>query len=209
MVAQVITQLLNDHQIWSGSQKKHSDIHTLSTGHAALDHYLSGDGWPLGALIECRAENTGMGELQLFLPVMQRLCLHHEKAMFWVNPPHLPYPPAMVNAGLEPKHFYVVRSADREDYLWTLDQLLRCPAVGLVMGWSNTLGGTAARRLQLAAEGARNLALIMTRESIGTSPAPLRLSLAPDEGRLAVTIKRQRGGAGARVELPLSFEEQL
>ncbi len=209
MSIQSISQLLADHRIWSASQKKQTGVAALSSGYESLDHCLNGGGWPLGTLIECQSEHTGIGELQVFLPAMRNLCNRQDKAIFWVDPPHLPYPPAMINAGLVPQQFYRVQSHEREERLWALEQLLRCPAVGLVMGWSDTLDNTAARRLQLAAEAGKTLGVIMTRYSTPSAPPPLRLSLAPENGQLQVRIRRQRGGQGAVTALSFPLQVPL
>lgn len=200
-------QLEQDPRLWRASQQKTAHSPGIPSGFEALDQLLASSGWPLGALIECHCPLNGIGELQLFAHAM-RQCTHNGAALFWVDPPHAPYPPALEGLGLALAHCFMVRTASRADHLWTLEQLLGSSASGMVMGWSRRRDPASLRRLQLALEDNQVLGVMITPEEGArqASPAPLRLGISPvpGENRLQVTLQRQRGGqAGTRIlELP-------
>ena len=104
----------------------------------------------------------------------------------------------------------------RSDFLWALDQALRCPAVAAVLAWPEELDGRTFRRLQLAAEQGGGLGLFVRPERARHEPswAEVRLvveplpATAPDAPRrLKVELLRCRGGpSGASVEVELDDE---
>jgi hypothetical protein len=72
------------------------------------------------------------------------------------------YPPAAAALGIDLKRLIVIRPKSREDGWWSLDQALRCSAVGAV--WSSLpeeMDDRLARRLQLAAEAGGTLGLFI------------------------------------------------
>lgn len=196
------TQLEQDPRLWRASQQKATHTRGIASGFDALDQLLATSGWPRGTLIECHCPLSGIGELQLFAGAM-RHCSDCGEALFWVDPPHAPYPPALEGLGLPPEHCFLVRTGNRPDHLWALEQLLNSSAVGMVMGWSYRRDPASLRRLQLAVEDSQTLGVLVTpAENAGqASPAPLRLAIepVPGENRLRITLLRQRGGqAGSR-----------
>ncbi|XOZ33937.1 translesion DNA synthesis-associated protein ImuA [Halomonadaceae bacterium KBTZ08] len=207
------TQLEQDPRLWRASQHKAAHSRGVPSGFEALDQLLASSGWPLGALIECHCPFNGIGELQLFAHAM-RQCTDNGAALFWVDPPHAPYPPGLEGLGLALAHCFMVRTASRADHLWTLEQLLGSSASGMVMGWSRRRDPAALRRLQLALEDSQVLGVMLIPEAGAgqASPAPLRLSVepVPGENRLQVTLQRQRGGqAGTRtLQLPAITHHQ-
>jgi len=104
------------------------------------------------------------------------------------------------------EHFFLIRTNDDEDRIWTLEQLLKCPAAGLVMGWSPSFTPAHLRRLQLAAEGGDTMGVVVITSGPvhSASPAPVRLALTPalTQG-LRIDIQRQRGGQAGRLSLAL------
>jgi hypothetical protein len=121
-----------------------------------------------------------------------------------VDPPFIPYAPALAAAGMELSRLAVVQAG--EAAAWAAEQGLRSGACSSVLAWGGRWETAALRRLQLAAETGAALALLFrgreaTREH---SPAALRLALEPAPSGIAVTLLKQRGGrAGATLELPL------
>ena len=206
-------QLEQDPRLWRASQQKAAHIQGIASGFEALDRLLAASGWPQGALIECHCPLNGIGELQLFAHAM-RQCTHNGEALFWVDPPHTPYPPAMEGLELPTEHCFMVRTDSHSDHLWALEQLLGNNASGMVLGWSRRRDPASLRRLQLALEESRTLGVIVTpaQDAGQASPAPLRVSIdpIPGENRLQVTLLRQRGGqAGTRtLQLPSIISHQ-
>ncbi len=69
-----------------------------------------------------------------------------------IEPPAPYYPPALEHLGLPLERVIGLRPSNYADLLWSLDQALRCPAVGCVIAHIDRLDDRAARRLQLATE---------------------------------------------------------
>src|SRR5687768_1130490 len=92
------SQLLrNLPEVWSG--REIARVNARSTGFQKLDSLLPGEGWPLGALTELVPAVEGIGEVALVLPALRSLCCENRQIVF-VHPPHIPYAPALLRAGL-------------------------------------------------------------------------------------------------------------
>lgn len=203
---ELLSALKQSARIWQGHQPAHTRQPAESTGYQALDNQLGGLGWPRGALSECLLDTPGIGELHLLLPLMQRLT-HSGKTVFWLNPPHIPYAPALVREGIDLDQIIVIHTQNSSDFLWTLENCLRSPVTGLVMAWPGTLALRDVRRLQLAAEAGSNVCVLFRERchAAQNSPAALRLELQPAANQcLQVQILKRRGSwPGQRCELPL------
>lgn len=177
----------------------------LPTGHATLDRILPGGGWPRQGLIEILGDRSGAGELQLLLPALASLCRPGVRGgwVAWVSPPQRPYAPALAAAGLDVGRMLVVQAPGATE--WAMDQALRSEACSAVLGWSVARDAAALRRLQLAAEQSRSLAVLFRplRAGLEPSPAVLRLALLGngEAGDLQVRIVKSRGGRPATVTL--------
>jgi hypothetical protein len=97
-----------------------------------------------------------------------------------------------------------------DDVRWSAEQLLREGQAGAVLVWTSTQDEHALRRLQLAAETGKALALAYRPlKSLGQpSPAAIRVALHP--GRMGdvdhgtrVDLVKARGGRPGSVTLPL------
>jgi cell division inhibitor SulA/protein ImuA len=202
-----VAELLRHPALWRGGDGGAPE--TVPTGFHALDARLPGGGWPLATLIELLVPAAGVGEIRLLLPALKRLAMAQDAAprwVAWLAPPHLPYAPALADAGLDPARMLVVRPRAGSDRLWAMEQALRSGACAAVLGWAGTADGTALRRLKLAAEEGRTPAFLLRSAAHRAegSPAALRLALAVRDFGLDVEILKSRGGAPARVErLPI------
>ncbi len=198
-----VAELLRHPALWRGGDAGAPD--TVPTGFRALDARLPGGGWPLATLIELLVPAAGVGEIRLLLPALKRLAMTESAVprwIAWLAPPHLPYAPALADAGLDPARMLVVRPRAGSDRLWAMEQALRSGACAAVLGWAGAADGTALRRLKLAAEEGGTPAFLLrpaTHRGDG-SPAALRLALAVQGFGLDVEILKSRGGAPARVE---------
>lgn len=205
----------------------------LPTGYAALDRCLPGAGWPRQGLIEILSEQRGIGELRLLLPALAALCRDEGAAdeaypplrpsgtschagsaampphdqgsggwIAWVSPPYRPYAPSLAAWGIDVGRMLVVKGAGATE--WAMDQALRSESCSAVLGWANPRDPHALRRLQLAAEASRSLAVLYRPLQAGLTPSPavLRLALLGSgaEG-LQVRIVKSRGGRPATVNL--------
>lgn len=193
--------LLNRPDLWAGSRAP--AIATEATGLPQLDRELPGGGWPRGALTEIIVEHSGLGELRLLLPALVRLSQAGKRAAF-VAPPHLPYAPALARAGVALAQVCVVEPTEVADALWATEQLLRCPAAGLVAAWIPTSEERAQRRLQLAAESTGAVGIVFRALQALKQPsiAALRLRLTPSrEGALLEVLKARGGRTGQTIRV--------
>ncbi len=181
-----------------GSQPPARDGAHLASGHAPLDAILPGGGWPLGALVEVVPLEYGIGELRLLLPVMARMLATGRGALL-VDPPFIPYAPALLQHGLDLSRLLVVHPADSAQALWAMEQSLRNGACGAVLAWGDHDDGKVLRRLQLAAETGQALGVLYrSRMPAEHSPCAVRLSLEPEGGAMRLRVLKARGGMPGR-----------
>ena len=186
--------VLQNPAIWRGGDCAPEPA-AVPTGFAALDTALPGRGWPAAALTEILLEREGIGEIRLTLPALARL-QRQRRDVVWIAPPHHPYAPALATTGLDLARLYIVRCATPQDALWAYEQALRAPECGAAFAWLAIADPRPLRRLAVAAREARTFGVLWRRpgQHAHAIAAPLRLSLAPHEGRLAVRVLKRRGG---------------
>lgn len=216
--------------LWRGHATPQAAPAGLPTGFTALDAALCGHGWPRGGLSEVLTAHQGAG-LALLLPLLAALS-KEPRWLLWVDPPHLPFAPALAARGLDLGRLLIVHAG--ADAAWAAEQGLRSGTCAAVLTWTGPgaagtargfaqrrpertgrdsadtgrTGGwspTALRRLQLAAaETDTPLLLLRPPAAAGeTSPATLRLSVSARADGLDVTLLKQRGGRpGQRLRLP-------
>ncbi len=196
--------LLQRVDIWRGGEHSLRDrtaaaARAAASGHPALDAQLPGGGWPLGALTELLLQQHGIGELQLLLPALAALS-HEDRWLIWVNPPHLPYAPALTQSGIDLSRLLLVRHDNTAQQLWAIEQSLRSGTCGAVLGWLGEPDNCTLRRLQLAAETGHAMGLLFRPGTAAgqSSPAALRLQLEPSADGLLVHILKRRGGWSSR-----------
>jgi hypothetical protein len=190
--------------VWRGGELENAVHPTMPTGHAALDRELPGGGWPTGTLSEVLHDGVGIGEVS-FLSGALAKASEGDRMIAWVNPPHLPYAPAIAQSGIALESCLVVRPANREDALWAAEQALRSGACGAVLFWLSAAASdrprrgsdeyACLRRLQMAAEAGRAMAVFFragVAEKLST-PAHLRVVLTREAGELKLRIPKRRG----------------
>ena len=187
--------------VWRGGDLEHSSHPSIATGHARLDAELPGRGWPTGTLSEVLHDGEGIGEIT-FLAAALACATEGARLVAWVNPPYLPYAPALAQAGIPLERCLVVKPANRDDALWSAEQALKSGACGAVLLWLGEEGGARRhdeyawlRRLQMAAASGRAMAIHFrstAAEGLST-PAHLRVVLSRERGALQVRIPKRRG----------------
>ena len=207
-------ELLRHPHLWRAREAQASaEVRGLPSGHAALDRCLPGGGWPRQGLIEILTDRYGIGELSLLVPALATLCRQtaaiagsHDESLdgwlAWISPPYQPYAPALAAGGIDVGRVLVVRA---EPALWAMEQALRSGACSAVLSWAASCELRALRRLQLAAEQSRCLAVLFRRagDANVASPAVLRIGLQSGyQGALEIEILKSRGAPPARVTLP-------
>jgi hypothetical protein len=191
----VLTQLPG---VWRGGELEHVVHPIVGTGHAALDRELPGGGWPMGTLSEVLHDGVGIGEVSLLAGALARAA-EGDRLIAWINAPHLPYAPALAQSGLPLDRCLVVRPRNREDALWSAEQAMKSGACGAVLLWLDnraTSGDYAwLRRLQMAAEAGRSMAVFFrsTAAESMSSPAHLRVVVAKRDGMITLRIPKRRG----------------
>jgi len=177
-------------------------------------------GWNLGTLTELLIAQDGIGEFSLLLPALRKITTNKQWAAL-INPPYVPYAPALATAGLNLDHLLVVDTKDDADTLWSAEQLLRSGTFQVVIFWINNTRSSPKkryadnsnrfRRLQLAAEqaGAWAVAYRSIDDAKQHSSAALRICLQavcfpdspsdPTENGLQLDLIKVRGGNTGRV----------
>lgn len=184
--------LCNQTGIWRGLRAASPDWATLETGLPELDELLPGGGWPLGALLEIQSPCMGLGELRMLLPAMAKLS-QAGRCIAWVEPPHQPYAPGLVQAGIALPQILVVECKETDDIPWALEKLLRNRHCGMALAWPQSLSDHQTRRLQLAAEQGHSLAVLFPRRRGTSRHAALRIELRPTAQGLLLTLLKARG----------------
>jgi hypothetical protein len=180
--------------VWRGGELEHVAHPVVATGHAALDRELPGGGWPTGTLSEVLHDASGIGEVS-FLAGALAAAGGADRMIAWIDPPYVPYAPALAAAAVPLERCLVVRPAHRDDSLWAAEQALRSGACGAVLFWLAKDDYAWLRRLQMAAEAGRAMAILFrsTAAERLSTPAHLRVALARAQGELHVRIPKRRG----------------
>ncbi len=198
-----LAELLRHPALWRGDGAVHAQA-TVPSGFRRLDAHLPGGGWPLATVTELLVATAGIGEIRLLLPALRTLSAatpDEPRWIAWLAPPHLPYAPALADAGLDPARMLVIQPRAGLDMLWAMEQALRSGACAAVLGWADAAGDPALRRLKLAAEEGHSPGFLFRPPSHRdeSSPAALRLALTARDYGLDVEILKSRGGP-ARID---------
>ena len=208
-----LSDILVRPDVWRGRLAE-AEVPALSSGFAALDEELPGGGWPRGALSELLADEAGIGECALLLPVLKAMREEGRWSVL-IAPPHGLHAPAWGAGGADCARLAVIAPASRRDLLWATEQALASGAVGAVVCWANAVNPAQVRRLQVAVSGRSTLAFLFRplRARPEASAAPLRLMLSPGRrGMLGVNVLKRRGPPCGRtlfldVPRPLAWRE--
>jgi cell division inhibitor SulA/protein ImuA len=217
-----LENLLQSPALWRAGGTAGVRRSVIPSGFEVLDAQLPGNGWPHPALIEVLYERPGIGELSLFLPALRYLSESQQgevpssslsrlreragvraPVIAWLNPPHLPYPPALAEHGLAHAHLLVSKPFTSARTLWAMEQSLRSGACAAVLAWAEVASMHALRRLKLAvnAGGCFGLLFRSPRQRVNPSPATLRLALSAEGAALVVELVKIEGGRTATVRL--------
>jgi cell division inhibitor SulA/protein ImuA len=169
--------------VWRGGELEHVVHPAVATGHAALDRELPGGGWPTGTLSEVLHDGVGIGEVAFLASALARAS-EGDRLIAWINAPHLPYAPALAQAGIPLERCLVVRPANREDAMWAAEQ-----------AQAERNDYASMRRLQMAAEAGRAMAVCFrsTQAEALSTPAHLRIVAFREDGVLKIRIPKRRG----------------
>jgi hypothetical protein len=206
-----LADILADARVWKLKDASAVPARPVwSTGYSSLDARLPGGGWPVASLIEVLLDETGVGEVQLFLPALVE-CQHrtaHSRAedapwVVWIAPPHEPYAPALAQQGLDLGRLLVVQPASATEALWAAEQALGSGVCAAVFLWLKGTDDRWLRRLKLAAEAGGALGVLFrpARHRFESSPASLRLLVTQAEQGVRLDLLKVQGGRPGPVDL--------
>ena len=202
-----LADILADARVWRLKDASAAATRPVwSTGCGSLDARLPGGGWPTASLIEVLLGDTGLGEVQLFLPALvacQRSSGSEAPWLVWIAPPHEPYAPALAQQGIELGRLLVVRPAGATEALWAAEQALSSGVCAAVFLWLKGTDDRWLRRLKLAAEAGGALGVLFRpeRHRFESSPASLRLAVSRSEHEVCLDLLKVQGGRPGPVDL--------
>ncbi|HEX3603592.1 MAG TPA: translesion DNA synthesis-associated protein ImuA [Steroidobacteraceae bacterium] len=205
--APLLAEVLADARVWKLKDASAAPARPVwSTGKSSLDARLPGGGWPTASLIEVLLDDTGLGEVQLFLPALvacQRGSGVEARWLVWIAPPHEPYAPALAQQGIELKRLLIVRPASATEALWAAEQALSSGVCAAVLLWLKGTDDRWLRRLKLAAEAGGSLGVLFRpeRHRFESSPANLRLVMSRGEPCARLDLLKVQGGRPGPVDL--------
>jgi cell division inhibitor SulA/protein ImuA len=207
-VDDALEKLLQNPRLWRGSsQGERPDWQGLASGYPRLDDHLPGGGWPRHALTEILLEHYGSGELKLLMPALARLSQSEDTSaeagwIAWIAPPFEPYPPALMQWGINLSRVLIVRPRQDAEVLWAAEQALTSGNCVAVLLWPERLDDATSRRLQLAAEKGRSWAIAFRSLKAKHQPtaAALRIGIKNAGEGTDLEIIKSRGGRPSVVQ---------
>ena len=186
--------LLHRDDIWRARDGAQRLLPAQATGRAPLDAELPGHGWPIGRLSEILLPQIGLGEIGLLLPLLAQRTQAGQMLVF-VRPPCSPNIPALARAGMALDRLLLIAPATEREALWATEQILASGSPGSVLLWAEQADERAMRRLALATEGSRSLALVFRplAQERQISPAALRIRIDRPLARAPLGILKARG----------------
>lgn len=180
--------------VWRAPEIARDRESVVSTGHAELDKHLPGGGWPLGGLVEILQGKAGRHVWQLLLPALSSHARTEHGPVVMVDPPHVPFAPALAAQGLGPERLLRIAAGKPQSALWASEQALKCSDVIALLAWLPRCRGAELRRLQLAAAQHGKLLFVFRGLEARNESSPSRLKLAiEDSDSLQVTVLKRRG----------------
>ncbi len=190
----------------------HRRRETLPFGVADMDSRLADGGLRLDGLHEVAAKGADMCDDSAATLFMAGIAARAWGPILWVVRRRDLFAPGLYQAGLSPERVLYAEARDDAEVLALMEEGLRHRGLGAVIGEVKRAAMPATRRLQLAAEGGRTIALLLrrhpredadplappsaalTRWRIASAPSvPLRCG-SMGRPRWAVSLVRQRGG---------------
>lgn len=190
----------------------HHRRETLPFGIPPVDSRLADGGLRLDALHEVAAATPDMSDDAAATLFIAGVAARAWGPVLWVVRRRDLFAPGLYQAGLSPERVLYAEARDDAELLALMEEGLRHRGLGAVIGEVKRAGLAATRRLQLAAEGGRTIALLMRRHAregadpLGQPSAALtrwRIAAAPStplavagigRSRWNVALERQRAG---------------
>ena len=153
-----------------------SGVTTL--GAPEIDGALPWGGLPVAALHEVLARHKTAASG--FCAVLLARLAKSTGTVLWCRRGRGLYGPGLSAFGLAPERLILVRAHTDTDILWVLEEGLRSGSLAAVLGETDAITATAARRLQLAAESGGTSAFLLrsARGKVEPGPAVTRWQIA-------------------------------
>lgn len=190
--------------IWRGSEVAQAGQSVVSSGWAALDAQLPGNGWPCNALTELLQPQPALLEWRLLGPALAKLAAG---SILLVGPPKRPHAPGLVKLGLAEKSIVWIAADTPSERLWCTEQLVKAnPRGGAILAWLPQARSEQLRRLQVHAQSCDCPVFLFRPEAaqLDASPAPLRVltTLGPDWNLHVHLLKRKGALLDGPIVLP-------
>jgi len=204
-----VQSLLSHPGLWRAGRIE-PNAESISTGYPELDPLLADRGWPKAGLVELLSAQVGIGELRLLGPALATLSVQEQRWIAWINPPQIPYAPALAELGIDIDKVLLVHPKTHSDALWAVEQALKSGTCSAVLAWldETKLVGKDVRRLKLSARRGATFAVLFRPQSAAQrqSMAELRIRLHPAatlDGLCLEILKRRGGWPTKRLALEL------
>ena len=184
----------------------------LSMGIPSLDALLPHRGLECGSLVEWLVPVEGSGASILALQGV-RATLDRQQVWAVVDPTGEFHAPAVQGWGISLESLLLLRTSSVPDAMWTVEQCLRCPAVGITWFHAEHLPDRVVQRWKIATESGNGLGVLFRPVTAArqASWADVRWRVQPrpaltNEGhRVRVELMSCRGAfAGDSVELDVN-----
>ena len=190
----------------------HQRRETLPFGIPQVDSQLADGGLRLDGLHEVAAGTADLSDDAAATLFIAGVAARAWGPVLWVVRRRDLFAPGLYQAGLSPERVLYAEARDDAELLALMEEGLRHRGLGAVIGEVKRAGMASTRRLQLAAEGGRTIALLMRRhvredaDPLGQPSAALtrwRVTAAPSaplrvpgigRSRWSVSLVRQRSG---------------
>ncbi len=164
-------------RIWALEQGNETPPPVLPIG--AVDSALPWGGLPLARLHQIAlADGSGIGFATALLGLIAG-----DKPVLWCRRRGgaMPFLPGLAAFGLTPDRVMTAETERAVEILWAMEEGLRCPALGAVLGEIDEMPPAAARRMQLAAESGGVAGLVVTppRATAGGATTRWKVTAAP------------------------------
>lgn len=148
------------------------DSPAMSSGIPAMDRCLPASGYASGSLVELLTEQRISHGATSIALCLAREAIRNGKYAVLIDPDWTYYPPVLQRLGLPLERIIGIRPKNHGDLIWSLDQVLRNPAVGCAIASVDRMEDRTARRIQLAAEAGGGLGILLrTLESARMQPS--------------------------------------
>ena len=202
------TLLKSQPALWRG-RDRYNDEESVPTGFTSLDNALPARGWCIGGVTELLLGQQGIGEMSLLLPALRRITTQGQWVAL-INPPYIPYAPALSNAGIRLDRLLIINAQDDANTLWSTEQVLRAGLFASVVAWVERSTAQKQRRLQLASETGNTWATVYRplHSQQQHSPVSTRMRVTVVSKKMTLDIIKVRNGSPQTVTIdPGEFDD--